>query len=771
MSKKQRIYPVIFLILLWFLYTLFSFLQIYTVCECISPLFVIGVSLCALSAARKKNRLRSGWIIASVGTFSWALADILWIAHKYLLGVDPEESVLITLLYAMSNICFFAGVLIMSFQNRRRWTSFQFLVDMCAISISVCGFIYLTVFYAQFMSLFKFDLQSVIYFVTLVIDMLLLSFVFSMYFSTKRKNIPAYINLVFFGLFSFAALDIFYTYTLFRDIYVPNGILDIGFLACLFLFALAALLSHSKSGKKMHIRSETYSSKDLIIRTLILIGIPLAANFFRPLALAELFFFCAIIVVHQAVSQIIRRLLIKESELEGNSRKAEYLEATVDERTRELRVMNQTLENLIKRDAITGQYNRKYFLEVIDEWIETTGAGEKIWLMILDFDRFKSINDTYGHDVGDSVLRQLGKRLETISNEHTIFARLGGDEFGIACIRVEKDSIQPLIHTLGDLCSIPIVIGNFTIHIGLSIGVASWPADARTRSDLMRHADIAMYVAKTEHPGGVSFFDSSLLAGIDRNNRIDLTLLRASLTTEFYLVYQPQFSVDGTRLVGMEALVRWNSPELGFVAPDEFIPIAEANGIITPLSDWIMLTALRQIAYWNTRYSTNLLMGINVSPRQLDDINFLNKLEAGIDECKALPEWINIEITERSAMKGEAFLTGIFNRLASLNISSSIDDFGTGYSSLSYLKEFDIEYLKIAKELIDGIATNETSSQIVQAIIMIAKALKLKTIAEGVESEDQVNMLSSLGCDEIQGYYYGRPVLPDDFEKLYLQKK
>ena len=771
MSKKQIIFSVAFLILLWFLYSLFGILRAYNVCEYISPIFVIGVSFCIFSAALNKNSLRSGWILTAIGISFWAVADILWVVYKNFLGFDPEESVLLTLLYTMPNVLFFVGILITSFQDRRRWTSFQFLVDMCAISISVCGFIYFTVFYAQFMSLFKFDLQSVIYFITLVIDMLILSFVFSLYFSMSRKNAPFFVNLVFIGLVSYASLDIFYTYALFRGIYVPNGVVDIGFLFCLFIFAVAALSSHLKSGKSVRIHSETYSSKDLIIRTLILVGIPLAANLFRPLAVAELLFFCAIIVLHQAISQIIRRLLIKDSELEDNSRKAEYLEATVDERTRELRVMNQTLENLIKRDAITGQYNRKYFLELIDEWIETTGSGEKIWLMIIDFDRFKSINDTYGHDVGDSVLRYLGKRLETISNERTIFARLGGDEFGIACVRGENDPIHPLIHTIGDLCNIPIVIGNFTIHIGLSIGVSSWPEDARTRSDLMRHADIAMYVAKTEHHGGVSFFDSALIAGIDRSNRIDLTLLRASLTTEFYLVYQPQFSVDGVRLVGMEALVRWNSSELGFVAPDEFIPIAEENGIITPLSDWIMLTALRQIAEWNTRYSLNLLMGINVSPRQLDDVNFLNKLEAGIDECKVLPEWINIEITERSAMKGEAFLVGIFNRLASLNISSSIDDFGTGYSSLSYLKEFDIEYLKIAKELIDGIATNENSAQIVHAIIMIATALKLKTIAEGVESENQVRMLSALGCDEIQGYYYGKPVLPDEFEELYLNKR
>jgi len=771
MLKKQRFFFIVLLVLLWILYSVSSFLHEYSICEFISPVFVIGVSLCLFSAARKKTPFTYGWTLAAIGSSFWGVADILWIAYRYLLGINPEDSVMLTFMYTMPNVCFLISSLILSFSDRRRWTSFQFLVDMCAIATSVCGFIYFTVFYAQFMSLFKFDLPSVTYFSTLVVDMLLLSFVFSMYFSMSRKNIPFFIGLVFIGLFGFASLDIFYTWSLFRELYVPNGVIDVGFLFCLFLFAISALFSHAKTGKTVQIRSETYSSKDLIIRTLILIGIPLAANYFRRLAVAELFFFCAIIVLHQAASQIIRRLLIKEGELLDNSRKAEYLEATVDERTRELRVMNQTLENLIKRDAITGQYNRKYFLEIIEEWIAVTGSGEKIWLMIIDFDRFKSINDTYGHDVGDSVLRLLGKRLETISNDRTIFARLGGDEFGVACIRGEKDSVNPLLHTLGDLCDIPIVIGNFTIHIGLSIGVASWPDDARTRSDLMRHADIAMYVAKTGRRGGVSFFDSTLIAGIDRSNRIDLTLRRASLTTEFFLVYQPQFSVDGSRLIGMEALVRWNSPDLGYVTPDEFIPIAEENGIITPLSDWIMVTALRQIADWNTRYSHALLMGINVSPRQLDDVDFLNKLEAAIDNCRVLPEWINIEITERSAMKGESFLTGIFNRLASLNISSSIDDFGTGYSSLSYLKEFDIEYLKIAKELIDGIATNETSAQIVQAIIMMSVALGLRTIAEGVETENQVNILSALGCDEIQGYYYGRPVPPDEFENLYLRKK
>jgi len=301
------------------------------------------------------------------------------------------------------------------------------------------------------------------------------------------------------------------------------------------------------------------------------------------------------------------------------------------------------------------------------------------------------------------------------------------------------------------------------------MGVASWPDDAKTRSDLMRHADIALYIAKNRRVNGVSFFDSLANAGIERSHQIDLALRNVKFDREFTLVYQPQIAIGGRRLIGMEALLRWNSSALGPVSPDEFIPVAEENGTILPLSEWILLRTMEQINKWNRQYGKSLRIGINISPHQLDDIDFLEKLEAIIAKVGIDPAWLNLEITERSAMKDESFIINIFNRLSSLSIVSSIDDFGTGYSSLSYLKKFNINYLKIAKQLIDGIAINETEAQIVQAIIMMATALNLRTIAEGVEDEEQLRILESLGCDEIQGFYFGRPVSPEEFEELYLK--
>jgi EAL domain-containing protein (putative c-di-GMP-specific phosphodiesterase class I) len=316
----------------------------------------------------------------------------------------------------------------------------------------------------------------------------------------------------------------------------------------------------------------------------------------------------------------------------------------------------------------------------------------------------------------------------------------------------------------------PIVIGSFTVHITVSIGVSVWPDDAKTRSDLMRHADIAMYIAKNRREGGVSFFDHSLNERVERANKIDLALRKVDYDGEFELNFQPQITVGGQRLVGAEALVRWSSPELGIVCPDEFIPVAEENGTIIAMSDWIMKHAFLRIADWNRRYNKELLMGVNISPIQMDASDFLMKLESLLDETKALPDWINLEMTERSAMKDATFIIEIFNRLAELNITTSIDDFGTGYSSLSYLKKFNIDYLKIAKELVDGIAESDTDRDIVQAIIMMSTALGLHTIAEGVEDENQLRLLTSLGCDEIQGYYFGKPVSSDEFEELYLKE-
>ncbi len=768
MLKSRTWFSFISLALLWLFYAWMALIGTGWLGDIIAPLLAFISTAFIAWSARKAVHYSLSWLFIAIGTLFWAVAETMWGLEANLLGIDPQESILLLYLYFLPNICFLVSVLFIAFTEHRRWMSIHFLVDTIAIFFALCAFVYFVFFRGHIAILSALDHERVVSYFSVVIDTLIITFSISLFLSFNPRKIPLFLCLIFSGILLYGIVDILYVYALFNDSYYPNEFIDASYELCIALLGMGSIFFLDSPQNLQRIRTEVDSSSGLINRGVFLLLIPVLSILAQGFVFSDVVFYVAIILAHQILSRFVGLLLRRDLALRDKAEQAEYLEATISDRTRELRIMNQTLENLIKRDAITGLFNRKYFMETAEEWIAEAEPDEKLWLLILDFDRFKTINDMYGHDAGDNVLRVVGKRLETIANERTVLARLGGDEFGILCKRRKGETISALLLTLGEMVDVPVHIGLNMVHASMSIGVATWPDDARTRSDLMRHADIAMYIAKSRRVSGVSFFDNALTAGIERAHQIDLCLKMADFESEFSLVYQPQFAMGGRRLVGMEALVRWNSPTLGFVPPDEFIPVAEENGVINPLSDWIFLKALLRIADWNRRLEKRLLMGINVSPHQLDDPEFLSKLERLIDECGVLPEWVNLEFTERVAMKGETFIVEMFSALSRLNITSSIDDFGTGYSSLSYIKKFDFDYLKIAKQLIDNIVQNETDARIVQAIIMMATALNLKTIAEGVETEEQLAMLESLGCDEIQGYLLGKPHKADDFERLFL---
>lgn len=294
--------------------------------------------------------------------------------------------------------------------------------------------------------------------------------------------------------------------------------------------------------------------------------------------------------------------------------------------------------------------------------------------------------------------------------------------------------------------------------------ILTFPEDGDTRNILIKNADIAMYNSKSKGYNKYSFFNSYMNDIILEKHEIEMLLRNADYNKEFQLHYQPQINLENDQLVGVEALIRWNSPIKGNVRPDKFIKIAEEIGVIEEISDWVMKEASRQIYEWNTKYGLDLKMGINISPKQLGDINFVNKIKYIIDTYKLEPKWLDIEITENIAMRGEKILEKIFASLNDLSISTSIDDFGTGYSSLSYIQQFSFNRLKIAKELIDKISTDCSNNHIVEAIVVMSKSLKVATIAEGVENYEQVNILKDIGCDEIQGYVFSKPLPAKELE-------
>ncbi|MBN2810750.1 MAG: EAL domain-containing protein [Spirochaetales bacterium] len=737
----------------------------------LSPLLSFACAWYALRAALSMPDNRFPWYSVASGAGIWGIADLVWAVQEAAGPGNPDENVFLMYLYLLPGVAYLLAFLYIAFYDRRRWASFQFLIDLAAIFSVLIGSVYSVFFHEQFLSMFSFDHEVLSASLYLIVDLFLITFGVSVYLTLRKDRIPFHIKIIFTAIFTYALIDFVYVYEIFHDMYVPNSLIDVVYMVSIALLGFASVLFIDFPTAVAIGPSRDKGIAARINRALLLLAIPLIASFIRPPTSREVVFFASVILLHQAASLIIHRLVRRELELEEKDIETRRLDALVQERTRELQIMNQTLENLVHKDAITGQYNRKFFMDEVERWLAEAQASEKIWMILLDFNRFKTINDTYGHDVGDLILRQFGKRFETLSEDRILFARLGGDEFGVVCRKPAADPILPLVQQLMGLCSAPVQVGNFTLHIGVSIGVAVFPDDAHTRGDLMRHADIAMYIAKGSGVSGVSFFDHTANEGVERQHQIDIALKKAPIPGEFSLVYQPQYTARSKQLIGMEALLRWNSSELGFVPPDAFISIAEENGVIIPLSEWVMKESIRQITEWNRRYGLSLAMGINISPLQLDDPRFVSKLDALLAEAGAEPKWINLEVTERSAMKGEKVLADLFKELSRRNISLSIDDFGTGYSSLSYLKRFEIDYLKIAKPLVDGLADNETDRQIVQAIVMIATALGLRTIAEGVEDESQLAILDHLGCDEIQGYFFGKPVNPQEFERLHLKRE
>ena len=439
----------------------------------------------------------------------------------------------------------------------------------------------------------------------------------------------------------------------------------------------------------------------------------------------------------------------------------------MEERTRDLTLSYNKLEEMSNTDTLTGLHNYKYFSKYIEN---ATANREPFVFLYVDINRFKFINDSYGHGVGDNVLQTIAERLKKLCPKNSELFRIGGDEFviilnGFKPIEYISAFSENILYTFNE----PLIIEPYTLKVNASIGISLSPSDSTDKEELIRYADIAKYTVKNSiNRNQYCFFNKSMLDIFNKRQSIELMYKNSNAEQEFILYFQPQFNIYDKKLIGMEALIRWLHPEIGLIPPIHFIPVIEDTGEIITLGKLIIRKAFAQIKEWNEKYNLNLRISINVSPKQIEDSNFMNWLKLQMKKYEVKTEWIDLELTESSYMHFNDENKHIFNELFDLGIKTSIDDFGTGYSSLSYIKALNFDRLKIAKELIDNIENDENSQLIIKAIIMMSDGLKVKTIAEGVEDEKQLNLLNELGCDEIQGYIWGKPVPADEFEEKYI---
>lgn len=426
-------------------------------------------------------------------------------------------------------------------------------------------------------------------------------------------------------------------------------------------------------------------------------------------------------------------------------------------------------------DALTGLVNRSLFEKILQRAIARAKRAEHcVSLMFLDLDRFKQVNDSLGHNVGDLLLQEVAKRLQSCTREVDTVSRLGGDEFTIIIEGVNYPDSAAVVakKVLSQLSSKFLLTEGaceYEVIVGASIGIVNYPDSGEDVTSLLKCADIAMYHAKSEGRNNYQFFTADMQKRISRNVDMENRLRTALENNEFTLVYQPQVDIDSGEIVGVEALLRWQIEGGESIPPDQFIPLAEETGLIVPIGEWITYEACRQISIWNeARYTKNpLTISVNLSVRQLCDRKLIKVIRNIIRETGIKPQWLVLEITESMVMDSPEEKIRILEELQNLGISIAIDDFGTGYSSLSYVRKLPIDILKVDREFIKDINLDRNGEAIIRAILALSKSLGLKVVAEGVEEASQVAFLKDIGCDFVQGFFYSKPLSVIDLERRF----
>ncbi|NPA40866.1 MAG: EAL domain-containing protein [Aquificae bacterium] len=430
----------------------------------------------------------------------------------------------------------------------------------------------------------------------------------------------------------------------------------------------------------------------------------------------------------------------------------------------------EELRKMAYFDPLTGLPNRALLRDRIESAISRAKRnGTKVAILFIDLDYFKTVNDTLGHDVGDYILQQVANRLRSVFRETDTVARFGGDEF-VAVIPDVKDvnSVIQIAERVLKVFETPFDAGGEEVFLSASIGITLYPDNGTTATELIKNADMAMYKAK-EEKNNFAFYTEELnekaVEVLTLKNKLHKALDRG----EFVLYYQPIYSIEKLRLEGMEALLRWNSPEEGLVPPDKFMSVLEELGLIKEVGRWVLEEAFKKSKEWGAEYG--LFINVNISPKQFSDRNFIKNVLETAQRVGAENKKIVLEITETSLMKNPDESVRILKRLKSKGFKIAVDDFGTGYSSLSYLKKLPLDIIKIDMTFTQNMVTNKVDRSIVSAVIKLSKSLGLKSLAEGVERREQLNLLKDMGCDLVQGYLFGKPMPEEEAKKVIIKEK
>ena len=437
----------------------------------------------------------------------------------------------------------------------------------------------------------------------------------------------------------------------------------------------------------------------------------------------------------------------------------------------ERKLTEQRVHHVAQHDTLTGLPNRSLLQDRLSQAVAyASRSGNPVWVMLIDLDRFKFVNDSMGHKAGDVLLMTVAARLRSSLRDADTVARLSGDEFVVIVSERGDQQLTPeIVQRVMNSVAQPVMLGTKEFFVTCSIGVAVYPSESTAADTLIEHADIAMYRAKKLGRNNFQFYTPAMNEESMERVRIESALRNAVERGEFVLYYQPQLDLKTGKVCGMEALIRWQHPELGMVPPSRFISIAEETGMIVAIGAWVLRTACAQNKAWQDAGFDKLRVAVNLSARQFGAPDLIDNLASVLSETGLEPKYLEIELTESLFMSDITPAVDLLHRMKALGVNLSIDDFGTGYSSLSYLSRFPIDVLKIDRSFVADITRDANDEAIVTSIIALAHNLKLAVIAEGVETQEQLDYLRRHGCDEMQGYYFSKPLAADEFEQLLIE--
>ncbi len=776
MGKLQKSLIAI-MVFFWLVYSTATLAQIDLVYNIFSPLTALAAVLLIASCLKDAGKYRKAAIFVMCGIFSWFISDLMLYAYTYIL---PDNELLVMMsdqMYLVPNYLFGAGLTAYIIVDFRRQDIFRLLIDTFLIGVSGYVFVRKLFIYGFGINTYEgtFTYSALFYLIAVmyVIVMMMLILTIRGIFHHTRAG-----YIVFGALLLYNVFEMRYTYFTAGGLDAENIYIDIIYMACVCALGIAFADPTLKQAMKT---SDELMKEPLDIRKSMGFGwiygamlIPVVILVYKMDVVTENEFYILMITClaylimwkTQQANELTQALLAKQKE--ENSKLGEW----VDYQNQELKVANEQLEKVSYKDALTGLYNRKYGRIYLTQ-IMAEDPEEVFAHVSMDVNYFKPINDNYGLEVGDKVLVEVAERLRGMQNEKILAFRVGADEFSMIFRDCgDKDALVHQLMELKEVLDQPIEVEGQVFRLSLSIGVAIYPQDAKEMGQLLKYSDSARRSIKHRHSKTeFRFYDSELIGQVSRRHRLEMKLQSAEYDRDFQLYYQPQVDCHTEKLIGMEALIRWIDPVDGFISPGEFIPIAEEMGLMGNIGAWVNRTAMRQIKEWNEKYGTELVTGINVSPVQMRDPKFAEHFIEEMNTQEVPAKWLDVEITEGYALNSTIAGEDIIGKLKDAGLTFSVDDFGTGYASFNNMLDFTFDRIKIAKELIDDIETNHNAYVIVKVIIQMAQGLGLQSIAEGVENEGQLQILRELECGQIQGYFFGRPLPPNQFEKKWLAKE